>query len=378
MPNAELSMEDGKRAKALSAPCTGISTDMACSRCGSDCSCACSGDPLPSLDWRRQVSLQVRAHQARKRRRLDPDAPLLDFDEPIKAAIEEDAASEQYAGAKWRWDEDIVLARPRSSADVQEDDEATELIASGTRVPQEARPEPAPLPPPEPFVSATRSQIPVDELTSDVHRPPLPPFPRVTAPAPKIIEFPRVQRQYELAEPVSDQLRIFEADEELPPPPPSHLNEIEIAPQEPAHVAAEIEVPLQTVPLGTRVYATAFDLVLMICAIGLFIACAQFFANAIPITKPLLASGAVCALLLLSSYYVLSFSFRRSTVGIDASGLRVLTFSGQDPSSARLRCRALATVLSYAALGMGFAWSLIDEDQLCWHDRITHTYLAAK
>jgi uncharacterized RDD family membrane protein YckC len=317
--------------------------------------------------------LQVRAHKARKRRRLDPDAPLLDFDELSKPVIQEESASEQYAGARWRCHEEVVLARPRPSADAQEDDEATELIASETRVADEA-----PLPPPEPFVSATRSQIPADEITPAVHRPPLPPFPRVTAPAPKIIEFPRVQRQYELADPVSDQLRIFEADEELPAPPPSHLNEIEIAPQEPAHVAAQIEVPLQTVPLATRVYATALDLILMICAIGLFAACAQLFANAIPITKQLLASGAVCALLLLSLYYLLSFSFRRSTIGIDASGLRVITFSGHDPSRARLRCRALATVLSYAAVGMGFAWSLIDEDRLCWHDRITHTYMAAK
>lgn len=352
---------------------------MACSRCGSDCSCACSGDPLPTLDWRRQVSLQVRAHKARKRRRLDPDSPLFDFDEPIKPEISEESASEQYAGAKWRWDEDIVLARPRSSADVQEEgDEAAELLASETSVVEETQPEPAPLPPSEPFVSATRSKIPTDEVTPAFQRPPLAPFPRVSTPAPKVIEFPRVQRQYELAEPVSDQLRIFEADEELAPPPPSHLNEIEIAPQEPAHITAELEVPLQTVPLATRAYATALDLILMICALGLFGVCAQFFASAIPLTKPLLASGAVCGLLLLSLYYMLSFTFRRSTIGIDASGLRVITFSGDNPSLARLRCRALATVLSYAALGMGFAWSLIDEDQLCWHDRITHTYLIAK
>ena len=25
---------------------------------------------------------------------------------------------------------------------------------------------------------------------------------------------------------------------------------------------------------------------------------------------------------------------------------------------------------------MGFAWVFLDEDALCWHDRITHTYLA--
>jgi hypothetical protein len=27
---------------------------------------------------------------------------------------------------------------------------------------------------------------------------------------------------------------------------------------------------------------------------------------------------------------------------------------------------------------MGFAWVFLDEDALCWHDRITHTYLAPK
>ena len=27
---------------------------------------------------------------------------------------------------------------------------------------------------------------------------------------------------------------------------------------------------------------------------------------------------------------------------------------------------------------MGYVWVLLDEDALCWHDRITHTYLAPK
>jgi hypothetical protein len=25
---------------------------------------------------------------------------------------------------------------------------------------------------------------------------------------------------------------------------------------------------------------------------------------------------------------------------------------------------------------MGYVWLFLDEDILCWHDRITHTYLA--
>jgi hypothetical protein len=37
----------------------------------------------------------------------------------------------------------------------------------------------------------------------------------------------------------------------------------------------------------------------------------------------------------------------------------------------------IASILSAGSLGLGFAWSYLDEDALCWHDRITHTYLAA-
>jgi uncharacterized RDD family membrane protein YckC len=95
-------------------------------------------------------------------------------------------------------------------------------------------------------------------------------------------------------------------------------------------------------------------------------------------TKPLLASGAVCVFLLLTIYYLLSLSLSRGTAGMEVSGLRVITFSGDAPSRMILHWGALATVLSYAALGMGFAWLLIDEDRLCWHDRITHTYLIPK
>ena len=77
-------------------------------------------------------------------------------------------------------------------------------------------------------------------------------------------------------------------------------------------------------------------------------------------------------------YYLLTLSLGRGTAGMQASGLQVTTFLNQTPSRNLMRCRAWATVLSYAAMGMGFAWALIDEDRLCWHDRITHTYLTSK
>ena len=230
------------------------------------------------------------------------------------------------------------------------------------------------------------TQTPRVDYTSDSmaaalsERPPLAPFPRISAPVPKIIEFPRMPtRQYELAEPVVDQLRIFEAVEELPPPAPSHLNEIEIAPAEPVLIGPdEIEIPVQTAPFEQRAYAAAVDVAILIGAMGIFGITAQFFASSLPLTKPLLESIAICGFLILTIYYLLTLSLGRGTAGMRASGLRVTTFLNETPSRNLMRFRALATVLSYAAMGMGFAWALIDEDRLCWHDRITHTYLTSK
>src|SRR4051812_12388011 len=112
---AELSMPDVRRAKrglilALGNP----ESNMACSRCGTDCNCACSGDPLSSQDWRRQVSLQVRAHRVRKRRRLDPDAPLLEFDEPEPLAVEEEVQIRPRRSSNWQRDQDVLAPRSQS------------------------------------------------------------------------------------------------------------------------------------------------------------------------------------------------------------------------------------------------------------------------
>jgi hypothetical protein len=38
----------------------------------------------------------------------------------------------------------------------------------------------------------------------------------------------------------------------------------------------------------------------------------------------------------------------------------------------------LASFLSGLSLGIGYLWCFLDEDQLCWHDRITHTYMAPR
>jgi hypothetical protein len=67
-----------------------------------------------------------------------------------------------------------------------------------------------------------------------------------------------------------------------------------------------------------------------------------------------------------------------TTPGLRLAGLELTRFDGTGTTRSLRRWRILASYLSAASLGMGYAWLFLDEDALCWHDRITHTYLAPR
>ncbi len=66
------------------------------------------------------------------------------------------------------------------------------------------------------------------------------------------------------------------------------------------------------------------------------------------------------------------------TPGLKIMKLRLSRFDGKPVPRGLRRWRVLASLLSGLSLGLGFAWCMLDEDELCWHDRITHTYMAPK
>jgi uncharacterized RDD family membrane protein YckC len=79
-----------------------------------------------------------------------------------------------------------------------------------------------------------------------------------------------------------------------------------------------------------------------------------------------------------AAYQYLLMVYAGTTPGLRAAGIKLARFDGS-PAGRRLRrWRVLASYLSAVSLGMGYAWVFLDEDALCWHDRITHTYIAPK
>jgi uncharacterized RDD family membrane protein YckC len=79
-----------------------------------------------------------------------------------------------------------------------------------------------------------------------------------------------------------------------------------------------------------------------------------------------------------AAYQYLLLVYSGATPGLRLARLQLARFDGS-PAGRRLRrWRVLASFLSAASLGMGYAWVFLDEDSLCWHDRITHSYLGVK
>ena len=76
-------------------------------------------------------------------------------------------------------------------------------------------------------------------------------------------------------------------------------------------------------------------------------------------------------------YFSLFTVFGGTTPGMMLRGLRVVDFSGEDPTPRQFLLRAAGYMLSAGTFFLGFLWSQWDEDELTWHDRISRTYLSS-
>jgi uncharacterized RDD family membrane protein YckC len=91
-------------------------------------------------------------------------------------------------------------------------------------------------------------------------------------------------------------------------------------------------------------------------------------------------SAAVCLTtfaIVYLQYFTLFTIFGGTTPGMMMRGLQVVNFSGDEPSPRQMLWRSVGYVLSAGTFFLGFFWSLWDEDELTWHDRISHTYLSS-
>jgi uncharacterized RDD family membrane protein YckC len=216
--------------------------------------------------------------------------------------------------------------------------------------------------------------------------PELPP-PAKRAPPPrevKIIEFPRslVFPEFvepdpnELAEPMLDKPRILDVPEAVGSTPPP-LSDIALQSGEDDEEALPpaFELPLQVAPLPQRFTAGLIDTVIVAVATAVFAMIVGQCITDLVWTKPLMGLAALVPVLFWTVFNYLFLVHGGATPGMVFTKIRLSAFTGDHPSPASRRGRAFLMVLSCASMGFGFFWALFDPDTLCWHDRMTRTYL---
>ncbi len=244
-------------------------------------------------------------------------------------------------------------------------------------------------------IAPARFALPVDESPE----PPTPipanliEFPRQLVAArkarPRLAEGP-LREDADLA-PERAQLRIFEVEASsfstapaaepastLPEWSSIHLDSW-TAPHETAQPDAQVSLalPVYAAPLERRIMAATVDACCVGTAFLLAVAAAACAGDALPTGLFALGASAVTLLLFGIGYLLLSFTLTGQTMGMRYARIALCTFGDDNPTRSAMRRRLFAMALSAVSLGLGFAWALLDDDKLGWHDRISRMYQRA-
>jgi uncharacterized RDD family membrane protein YckC len=235
--------------------------------------------------------------------------------------------------------------------------------------PKMGKPEPPKVirfPRTQPAYVPTVEEVMLDELEQAV-------------PAP---ESPRIMEAYD-AEPIEIELEQIEPFEIEPVARPSlqgqqmellpSFDDIQLEPEE--RIDHDSEVIPRPAPIRQRLVAGLVDAAIVFLATGAFALTFFEVAEGIPHSNMtmvcMLAAGGIFWLLFQYIFLV----YRRATPGMNFAGLELCTFEGKATTMFERQCRAAASALSGFSMGLGYAWALVDEDRVGWHDRISRTHV---
>src|SRR5215469_15750783 len=324
--------------------------------------------------WRNEVQDRLARYKRRRGRSIEGaftmrfPFPVDDLPEPVKAGEAATAVIDPLGHATAK-----LVAQPqihREGAFVERTKVKTAEIAANPQAEDSTQDTanlilepPPPEPEPEPFVDS-------------VVRP---------RPKRKVIAFPKqlsVAREqvYCLADPVTTEVpRILDVPEELEAIPATpFLDGLQfespaaaVEPRDHEHV----ELPCRPASISQRMFAAVVDVTVAVSAVAVFAAVAYKILDRPSLTKPLIVDIVAAAVVLWSAYQYLFVVHSGTTLGMLAARISIRTFQGKPASLRQRRNRILGFYLSALSLGMGLMWAFVDVDELCWHDRLSRTYL---
>lgn len=140
------------------------------------------------------------------------------------------------------------------------------------------------------------------------------------------------------------------------------------------------EIPVEPPRIATfalRASGNLVDAVLILTATFFFLTPYYILAGPLLSARLGLGVGFGACVLLALIYGVIFLYVAGATPGMKSAGLKLVNFDGLPASSPQRFVRFLGAVVSGASFFVGFAWAIVDEEGLSWHDRISKTFLAA-
>jgi len=134
-------------------------------------------------------------------------------------------------------------------------------------------------------------------------------------------------------------------------------------------------VKLYQAPFGRRMMATMVDASIILgLAFGMAYVVASRFDH-LPGIRVSEVCGAIATLGLAALYEWFFLTFAKVTPGMRYAQLSLCTFDEEVPNATQVKGRLKAMLISVLPVGLGMVWSIFDEDQMSWHDRLSKTYL---
>ena len=128
--------------------------------------------------------------------------------------------------------------------------------------------------------------------------------------------------------------------------------------------------------IDERRLAGLIDLGCLLFAYGGFLALFGSLGGQFTLSKLSAAVYATTFAIVYMQFFFLFTVFGGTTPGMMIRGLQVRSLSGEPPTPKQMLLRSVGYILSAATFFLGFLWSMWDEDELTWHDHLSHTYLS--
>jgi hypothetical protein len=187
-----------------------------------------------------------------------------------------------------------------------------------------------------------------------------------------------------LADPVgNDQPRILDVPEELEAVPTTPFLEglpLDAPNQTTAYnkPAEHVSLLFRPATIEQRIRAATIDLGVVVMGAMLCGSVVFEMLHSVQVNKPLLVTMGLLFALLWISYHYLFLVYGGATAGTRMAAIELSSFAGTLPSRKQRRNGVIGLCISSVSLLMGFLWAFVDVDTLCWHDRISQTYLRSR